>query len=76
MKRLLGLLALGFPHSCLLLVASELQGGGWGSGVCHHQAGETLLLLPQWLQRRAVKLCLSLYCEAPVQASANLFTFH
>lgn len=46
MKRLLGLLALGFPHSCLLLVASELQGGGWGLGVCHHQAGETLLSLP------------------------------
>lgn len=41
MKRLLGLLALGFPYSCLLLVASELQGGGWGLGVCHHQDGET-----------------------------------
>lgn len=64
-----------FRLSSLLLLAGKekfiLQWGGWDLG-CILQARETLLALPQWLQSKAMKLWLSLWSEAWVQASASL----
>lgn len=73
MKRLSGLFPSGFLPCCYWLARRshfcKEVAGTWT--VSHRQAGETLLLLPQWLQRKAVKLCLSLWSEAWVQASAS-----
>lgn len=64
--------AVSFRVSSLLLLAGKkslLQLGAGTWAVPHGQAGKVLLLLPQRLQRRAVKLRLSR--EARVQASAS-----
>lgn len=65
MKGLSGLFPSGFFHHCHGLARRshfcKEVAGTWA--VSHGQAWEMLLLLLRWLQRRAVKLRLSLRCE-------------